>query len=335
LALDHIVALDVVLADGNIVYTDAKTLPDVFWAMRGAGDSFGIATHFYMQTEPAPLAIINFNANLNVAYKDAAIAARGFEGLQNWTLTSPNLTPNITFGTYADSEGIFSLRGWCIDCNEAVFRDVVFPEMLAGWPIQTSDILVETLEWIPALIYLASPDPLAQPLGYEYKIHDTFYAKSVVSKEAEPLSNASLLSYFKYLLQYQNARNPTTGSWFSIINLYGAPGSAINAVSPDESAYSDRDSLWVFQNYASTGNNAWDNKLTTIMDGMNNATTIPQPDGDFSGYMNYVDPDLNPATAHSEYYGASTYDKLLGLKFKYDPDCVFWNPQAIGTSMLF
>ncbi|KAE8440923.1 hypothetical protein EG329_006320 [Mollisiaceae sp. DMI_Dod_QoI] len=328
LALDHIVGLDVVLANGTCVYTDANSHPDLFYAMRGAGDSFGIATHFYMQTEAAPNSVLWFTVDLSASLKDANTAATGFEVLQNWTLTSSDLTPNITFGTYADSGGSFSFRGWCMDCDVNVFTNDVFPGMIAGF--DSANPTVQELGWIDALTVLSDPDALAEPLGHLYTKHDTFYAKSVVSREDEPLTHASLLSYWTYMIANQGK-----GPFFSIINLYGGPGSAINAVSPDESAYSDRTSLWVFQNYGYTANSLppWDPAITPLIDGLNDAITNPQPDGDFTAYLNYVDPDLAPATAHQEYYGASTYDKLLALKTQYDPALVFWNPQAIGTSV--
>lgn len=294
--------------------------------MRGAGSSFGIATHFYMQTEAAPSSVLWFTAALSASLTNPATAATGFEALQNWTLTSPDLSPNITFGTYADSGGSFSFRGWCMDCDQTVFTNDVFPAMVAGFP--GAKLNVQNLGWIDALTVLADPDALSQPLGHLYTKHDTFYAKSVVSKEEEPLTPASWLSYTTWMASHQGQ-----GPWFSINNLYGGPGSAINAISPDESAYSDRNSLWVFQNYGYTANSLppWDPQITTLVDSLNDAITTPQPDGDFTAYLNYVDPDLTPADAHREYYGSDTYDVLLDLKTKYDPAAVFWNPQAIGA----
>ncbi|CZR56892.1 related to reticuline oxidase precursor; berberine bridge enzyme [Phialocephala subalpina] len=328
LALDHIVGLDVVLANGTCVHTDATTYPDLFYAMRGAGDSFGIATHFYMSTEEAPNSVLWFTAGLASSLSDANTAAAGFEALQNWTLTSPDLTPNITYGTYADSGGSFSFRGWCMDCDQTVFTNNVLPAMVAGWP--GAQLTVQSLGWIDALTVLSDPDPLPQPLGHGYAKHDTFYAKSVVSKDDEPLTPATWLSYTTWMLANQGQ-----GPWFSINNLYGGPGSAINAVSADESAYSDREALWVFQNYGYTANSLppWDDKITVLIDNLNDAITNAQPDGNFTAYLNYVDPDLSPAMAAQDYYGASTYDKLLGLKSEYDPAFVFWNPQAIGNAM--
>jgi FAD/FMN-containing dehydrogenase len=54
LTVDHVRAVDVVLADGRQVRADADHEPDLFWAMRGAGDSVGIAVAFEIEAVPMP-----------------------------------------------------------------------------------------------------------------------------------------------------------------------------------------------------------------------------------------------------------------------------------------
>ena len=50
---DHIVALEVVTAAGEIVHADATTNPDLFWACRGGGGgNFGVVTEFRFSTFP-------------------------------------------------------------------------------------------------------------------------------------------------------------------------------------------------------------------------------------------------------------------------------------------
>lgn len=51
-ACDSIVGLEVVTSDGKVLTATAKTNPDLFWAMRGAGANIGIATLLEFQLHP-------------------------------------------------------------------------------------------------------------------------------------------------------------------------------------------------------------------------------------------------------------------------------------------
>lgn len=51
LTIDHLRAVEVVLADGRLVRASADENPDLFWAMRGAGANFGIATAFEFEAD--------------------------------------------------------------------------------------------------------------------------------------------------------------------------------------------------------------------------------------------------------------------------------------------
>jgi alkanesulfonate monooxygenase SsuD/methylene tetrahydromethanopterin reductase-like flavin-dependent oxidoreductase (luciferase family) len=46
LTIDHLTAVDVVLADGTLAHASATENPELFWAMRGAGANFGVAVSF-------------------------------------------------------------------------------------------------------------------------------------------------------------------------------------------------------------------------------------------------------------------------------------------------
>jgi hypothetical protein len=52
LTIDHVRAARVVLADGTIVRVDEHNEPDLFWAVRGAGDGIGIVTAFEIEAMP-------------------------------------------------------------------------------------------------------------------------------------------------------------------------------------------------------------------------------------------------------------------------------------------
>jgi FAD/FMN-containing dehydrogenase len=46
LTIDDLLAAELVTADGEMLYVDAETHPDLFWAIRGGGGNFGVATRF-------------------------------------------------------------------------------------------------------------------------------------------------------------------------------------------------------------------------------------------------------------------------------------------------
>jgi FAD/FMN-containing dehydrogenase len=52
LTIDSLLAADIVTADGQLRRVDATTEPDLFWAIRGGGGNFGVATRFRFQLHP-------------------------------------------------------------------------------------------------------------------------------------------------------------------------------------------------------------------------------------------------------------------------------------------
>ena len=52
LALDQLVAADLVIADGTVVQASAQEHPELFWAIRGGGGNFGIVTAFEFTAHP-------------------------------------------------------------------------------------------------------------------------------------------------------------------------------------------------------------------------------------------------------------------------------------------
>ena len=52
LTIDNLLAVEVVTADGQVVTASAKHHEDLFWALRGGGGNFGVATAFEFQAHP-------------------------------------------------------------------------------------------------------------------------------------------------------------------------------------------------------------------------------------------------------------------------------------------
>jgi len=52
LTIDSLLAAELVTADGQVLHVDADTHPELFWAIRGGGGNFGVATRFQYRLHP-------------------------------------------------------------------------------------------------------------------------------------------------------------------------------------------------------------------------------------------------------------------------------------------
>jgi FAD/FMN-containing dehydrogenase len=52
LAVDNVVAVDIVTADGELRHASADENPDLYWGVRGGGGNFGVVTSFEFQLHP-------------------------------------------------------------------------------------------------------------------------------------------------------------------------------------------------------------------------------------------------------------------------------------------
>ena len=55
--MDSLLAADVVTADGKLRRVSAESEPDLFWAIRGGGGNFGVATQFQFRLHEVPSAV--------------------------------------------------------------------------------------------------------------------------------------------------------------------------------------------------------------------------------------------------------------------------------------
>ncbi len=80
LTIDSLLAAEVVTADGRILAVDAESHPDLFWAIRGGGGNFGVATRFRFRLHPLETIVGGFlvlpaTPGTIVGFMDAAESA--------------------------------------------------------------------------------------------------------------------------------------------------------------------------------------------------------------------------------------------------------------------
>jgi FAD/FMN-containing dehydrogenase len=79
LACDQLTSVDVVTADGRLLQASATEHPDLFWAIRGGGGNFGIATSFEYRLHPFDGRAVG--GHLVYPFEQAGQALRGFAEL--------------------------------------------------------------------------------------------------------------------------------------------------------------------------------------------------------------------------------------------------------------
>jgi FAD/FMN-containing dehydrogenase len=80
LTIDNLLAADIVTADGELVRADPSSHPDLFWAIRGGGGKFGVATRFQYRLHEVPaivggLLVLPATADIIAGFMSAAEAA--------------------------------------------------------------------------------------------------------------------------------------------------------------------------------------------------------------------------------------------------------------------
>ncbi|KAK4224178.1 Glucooligosaccharide oxidase [Podospora fimiseda] len=329
LALDQIVALDVVIANGSYIHTNNESYPEIYYALRGAADSFGIVTTFHLQTSPAPPTVINFSWSFPDALSTPSVATDIFLAIQSVSLNSSVINRNIGYGvTISNNATSYTLHGTYFGTIQD-FNSTISPAFLNAIPYPPgSDSTIEETDWITSLTLLGGAPTLEIPL-HGYKERDNFYAKSVTT--AQPFTRSALEAFFTFAYTKGKGQQAPVG-WFSIINLYGGPDSQIGKIGGDSeeiSAYAGFDDLWVVQNYGSVSlNETFPEAGIQFLDGLNDAMTNNMM-GEYAAYLNYIDPEYTREEAFELYYGEPLFSRLKELKKELDPKNLFRNPQSI------
>ena len=78
LAIDNVIQVEVVTADGQVRVVNAENEPDLFWALRGGGGNFGVAASFEFETHPLDIILGGLLAHPLAAAADVFDTYRQF-----------------------------------------------------------------------------------------------------------------------------------------------------------------------------------------------------------------------------------------------------------------
>jgi hypothetical protein len=162
--------------------------------LRGAAGSFGITTSITFKTYPVPASatILGYNWDMNAV--DAANALGSFQTFVQSGIPA-QFGPEITL-TKGSAQGrvVFSLGGgWYGPANGL---DAVIAPFLSTMP-PPRDSGRNVGSYLNSVASLTGGLPLNTASGPD--THDTFYAKSLTTPQASPISDAARRAFMTYL----------------------------------------------------------------------------------------------------------------------------------------
>jgi FAD binding domain/Berberine and berberine like len=293
LTIDHLLAATIVLADGTIVETDAEQEPDLFWAIRGGGGNFGIATSFSFSCVPVANVVAGPMFWPIERAEEILDWYRGFIGEQPPELGGffnfHSVPPVDMFPAEYHLDHVCGVVWCCTDLERA-------DELLA--PARALDPIIDGVGELPLPALNTAFDGLYSP-------GDQWYWRSAAIQAVPDEAVAVNAEWGRKM--------PT---WKSGMHMYPVDGVAAQ-VGDDETAWSLRDANWVQVIVAVDPDPATAGALRDWAVGYSEAL---EPYTMHTTYLNMIMDEGQERVRTS--YGHN-YPRLAQLKARYDPENVF------------
>ena len=291
---DNLLSVDLVTAEGELVTASDELNPDLFWAVRGAGANFGVATSFRYRLHRLEGVL----GGLIIHPRDRADEFIAF--YRDFVQSTPDeLDTTLAFLHLPDGTpvvGAIVVYAGPIEEGEQVLA----PLRAFGPPI--ADLVQE----IPYTSVQTLVDA-AVPAGSRY-----YWKSSFVDALSSDLG--------KVLRDGANA----APSPLSMVLLFEIKG-AINRVPRDAMAFDHRDhnfEMSIIAQWKSAEDDAMNIQWAR------NVWTAARPYVSSAVYANHMTADESPERVRSA-YGAAKFDRLTRLKARYDPTNLFCNNHNI------
>jgi FAD/FMN-containing dehydrogenase len=307
LTLDHLLAAQVVLADGRVVDCDEHHHADLFWALRGAGaGNFGVVTSLTFRPRPAPR-MTNFHLVWSPRHAAAVVAA-----WQRWAPDGPDqLAADLALTATGDlaAEPTVEVYGAVLGTQ----RDAA--TLLDG------------------LTALGGADPLSHDRR-ELSYRDTVrYQAAPGAGGQDAAAGPSRLCRRFTKAEFFDQALPTEAIGALVDNLvkgrrpgqdrsveFAPWGGAYNRRSPAATAFAHRHQRFLVEHLIIVDPGVADADLRAAHRWVRRSWSSVHPWGSGRVYPNFPDPDLD--ALGRAYYG-DNHARLLDIKARYDPDGTF------------
>jgi FAD/FMN-containing dehydrogenase len=299
LTIDDLLAAEVVTADGQLVRADAEEHPDLFWALRGGGGNFGVATRFQFRLHPLAQAVggmLLLPASAEAVAGFIALAEAAPEALS--TIASVMPAPPLPF-VPAEHHGQLVILAMMVYAGEVEAGErAVAPFRALATP------LVDMVK------------PMAYPEIYPPEVPD-FHPAAVAHTLFLDQVDHNVAETIVGHLQASDAS-------MRVAQLR-VLGGAMARVPAEETAFAHRRSA-IMANVASFYDGPADKPVRQAWVDEFASALHQSDDGAYVGFLT----DENPARIHDA-YPRSTWDRLVEVKARYDPSNLFHHNHNIPT----
>jgi FAD/FMN-containing dehydrogenase len=290
MTIDNLLSVDLVTADGEVVTASATSHPDLFWALRGGGGNFGVATSFEFALHPQGDVLAGF-----VAYPIAR-AREVLDFFRDYTATAPEeLTVYAELVRDAELEERVIALAFCWPGEIAAGERAIAPLRAFGTP------LAEMIAPMPYPVW-------QQAFEAEFPHGRRYYWKSVLLRDLpDPVLDAAV------------AFGTAPPLPLSAV-VFEAYRGAMNRVDPAATAFANREAQYQLIAVSASEDPAGDAQGTAWARDLH-ATVAPYAlDGGFLNFNN-----LDPAERRDRVRAAhgGNWDRLVAVKRRYDPGNVF------------
>ncbi|MET0801878.1 MAG: FAD-binding oxidoreductase [Actinomycetota bacterium] len=302
LSIDNLISADVVTADGRFLVASERQHEDLFWALRGGGGNFGVATALEFRLHPVSdiyggpmfFELSDGEALLQWFRDFIADAPEDFGGFPAFQIAPP--LPFIPEDRHGDTFMAF-VSCWSGPLEEA---ETILKSLRDAAPI-----VAEHVGPMPYPMLNSAFDALVPP-GLQH-----YWKANFVTELTDEVIAAHL---------EHGAEVPVVNSTVHIYPINGA----CHRVAPQDTAFAHREA-----NFAAVIAGMWpdpaQNEANTAWVRDYYESTAPHSDD--AGYINFMaDDDRNRIKAN---YGEN-YDRLVEVKRSYDPDNLFHLNQNIA-----
>ncbi|KAM0299408.1 hypothetical protein HYE67_007744 [Fusarium culmorum] len=307
-ALDHILEIEVVTADGTVQRASYTKNSGLFWALRGAGASFGIVTKFMVKTHPEPGRVVQYS------YKFAFTSHDKMAKLyREWQAVVGDPNMDRRFSSLFIVQPFGAIITGTFFGTRSQFMITRITSRLPGTFRSNAWIT----DWAGLLLHEA--EAVGCALG---SVPTAFYGKSLSLSEQDLLSDKAITDLFKYLEEKRSELAPVT-------IIFNSEGGAMMDIPADATAYPHRNSIIMYQSYG-IGVGKVSAATRELLDGVHKRIQRSAP-GAHSTYAGYIDPWADRKAAQKLYW-ADNLPRLRELKKVWDPTDVFHNPQSVDPA---